>query len=286
MEWIKSISDAINYIEDNLTNELTLEKIANNVLISPFYFQKGFSMLCGFTISDYIRQRRLALAGGELISTDEKIIDIALKYGYDSPDSFTKAFTRFHGITPMAVRKDGAMIKSFAPLKISFTLKGGYTMDYKIIEKDSFTVVGVSKKFPYENAVLEIPKFWTEHYQSTENGKTLCGMYGINIDLSMSGKEFEYMIADDYNGKSDVPEGFVTKTIPAFTWAIFPCVGAMPNAMQEVNQKIFSEWLPNCKDYEITAGYNIEVYNDASNYPNGIQDENYYSEIWIPVKKK
>ncbi len=285
MEWIESISKAISYIEANLTDELSIDKISNNVLISPFYFQKGFSMLCGFTVSDYIRQRRLALAGGELVSTDEKIIDIALKYGYDSPDSFTKAFTRFHGVTPTAVRKDGAMIKAFAPLKISFTLKGGFTMDYKIVEKDSFAVRGASKRFPYDNAQAEVPKFWAEHYQ-TGKGNKVCGMYGINIDESMSGKEFEYLIADDYDGKADVEEGFITKTIPAFTWAVFPCRGAMPGAMQEVNRKIFSEWLPNCKDYEFAAGYNIEMYNAPLDYPKGVQDENYYSEIWIPVKKK
>ena len=139
MEWIQSISEAINYIEENLTEELSVEQIAKEVHISPFYFQKGFSMLCGYTVSEYIRLRRLALAGSELISTDRKIIDIALKYGYDSPDSFTKAFTRFHGVTPTTVRKNGAIIKSFAPLKISFTLKGGFTMDYKIVEKEAFT---------------------------------------------------------------------------------------------------------------------------------------------------
>ncbi len=285
MEWIESIRKAIGYIEHNLTDELTIEKIANKVLISPFYFQKGFSMLCGFTVSDYIRQRRLALAGSELVSTEEKIINIALKYGYDSPDSFTKAFTRFHGITPTAVRKDGAMIKSFAPLRISFTLKGGFTMDYKIVEKGAFTVIGALKKFPYDNAALEVPKFWAEHYQ-TGKGNTVCGMYGVNIDESMGGREFEYLIADNYKEGAEVPEGFITKTIPALTWAIFPCTGRMPNAMQEVNQKIFSEWLPNCKDYEFAAGYNIEMYNDPSDYPNGVHDETYYSEIWIPVKKK
>ena len=216
MEWIESISKAINYIEDNLTEELSVDKIANYVFISPFYFQKGFSMLCGFTVSDYIRQRRLALAGSELVSTDEKIIDIGMKYGYDSPDSFTKAFTRFHGTTPTAVRKDGAVIKSFAPLKISFTLKGGFTMDYKIIDKDSFNLLGATKKFTYENAKSDIPKFWGEHFQSGK-GKVVCGMYGVNIDESMGGKEFEYLIADDYNGTDDVPEGFVVKKIPAFT---------------------------------------------------------------------
>lgn len=253
--------------------------------MSPFYFQKGFAMLCGFTVGEYIRQRRLTLAGSELVSTDEKIIDIALKYGYDSPDSFTKAFTRFHGVTPTAVRKDGAMIKAFASLKIKFSLEGGYIMDYKIVEKDSFTVIGVSKVFKYDAARADIPKFWTEHYQ-TGKGKIVCGMYGICIDESIGSEEFEYLIADNYNPCIEVPDGFITKIIPKHTWAVFACKGAMPKSLQDVNQKIFSEWLPNCKDYEIAAGYNIEMYSDIADYPKGNQDENYYSEIWIPVKKK
>lgn len=285
VEWIESISKAIAYIEDNITNELNIEQIAGEVSISPFYFQKGFSMLCGFTISDYIRQRRLTLAGGEIVSSDVKIIDIALKYGYDSPDSFTKAFTRFHGITPTAARRHGAMIKAFAPLKISFTLKGGFCVECKIVKKDSFTVIGHMKKFRYDDAFTEIPKFWNEYCQ-TSKVNTVCGMYGVNMDEKMEGGEFEYIIADDYKEGAEVPEGFVTKTIPAFTWAVFPCRGAMPASMQEVNKRIFSEWLPNSRDYEIAAGYNIEMYEAVSKYPNGLQDENYYSEIWIPVKNK
>ena len=285
MNWIESMSNAIFYIEDNLTENLSIENIAKELFVSTFYFQKSFSMLCGFTVGEYIRYRRLALAGSELISTNEKIIDIALKYGYDSPDSFTKAFTRFLGVTPSAVRKDGAMIKTFAPLKIKFTLEGGFIMDYKIVEKEAFTVIGVSKVFKYENAFSEIPKFWEEHFAQGKNS-VVCGMYGVNIDESMGNDTFEYLIADDYVSESDIPNGFVLKTIPKHTWAVFPCKGAMPNSMQNVNKKIFSEWLPSSKDYEIAAGYCIEMYSNASEYPKGIQDENYYSEIWIAVKKK
>lgn len=283
--WIEGIGEAISYIEENITEELKIENIAKRVFVSPFYFQKGFVMLCGFTVGEYIRQRRRTLAGSELVSTDEKIVDIALKYGYDSPDSFTKAFTRFHGVTPTAVRKDGAMIKSFAPLKIKFTLEGGYLMDYKIVEKDSFTVIGVSRMFKYDTAQSEIPQFWTEHYQ-TGKGSIVCGMYGVCLDESAGSDEFEYLIADNYDPTAEVPDGFVTKTIPKHTWAVFACKGAMPKALLDLNHKIFSEWLPNCKDYEIAAGYNIEMYTALSDYPKGNQDENYYSEIWIPVKKK
>ncbi len=285
MGWIEGIGEAIRYIEEHITEELEIESIAQRAFVSPFYFQKGFAMLCEFTVGEYIRQRRLALAGSELVSTDEKIIDIALKYGYDSPDGFTKAFTRFHGVTPTAVRKDGAMIKSFAPLKIKFTLEGGTIMDYKIVEMDPFIVIGVSRKFKYDTAKTEIPQFWADHYQ-TGKGSIICGMYGVCLDESMGADEFEYLIADNYDPSKVVPDGFVTKTIPKHTWAVFACKGAMPKALQDVNQKIYSEWLPNCRDYEIAAGYNIEMYTAVSDFPKGNDDENYYSEIWIPVRKK
>ncbi|HEX3016334.1 MAG TPA: AraC family transcriptional regulator [Caproicibacter sp.] len=285
MGWVECIGEAISYIEDHITDELKIETVAKQVLLSPFYFQKGFTMLCGFTVGEYIRERRLTLAGSELVSTDRKIIDIALKYGYDSPDSFTKAFTRFHGVTPTAVRKDGAMFKSFAPLKIKLTLEGGYVMDYKIIEKASFTVMGASKTFKYDGAKTEIPKFWLELHQPGKE-RVVCGMYGISVDESMGSDEFEYLIADNYNPVAEVPEGFVTKVIPAYTWAVFACRGGMPQSLQDVNKKIFTEWLPNSKDYEIAAGYNVEMYSDPAEYSKGLQDEKYYSEIWIPVKKK
>lgn len=285
MNWIDGLSEAISYIENNITDKLTIEDIAKKAYMSPFYFQKGFAMLCGFTVGEYIRRRRLTLAGSELVSTNDKIIDIALKYDYDSPDSFTKAFTRFHGVTPTAVRRDGAMIRSFAPLKIKLILEGGYIMDYKIINKDSFKVIGSSKVFTYENAKTEIPKFWDEHYKSG-NGAVVCCMYGINIEENMPSDQFEYLIADTFDTPRELPEGFVIRTIPAFTWAVFACKGAMPDSLQKLNERIFSEWLPGCKDYEIAAGYCVEMYSDACEYPNGTQDENYYSEIWIPVKKK
>lgn len=285
MEWMAIIGNSIQYMEDHITEDITVESVAKSVGVSSFYFQKGFAMLCGFSVSEYIRNRRLALAGNDLLVTDEKIIDIAMKYGYDSPDSFTKAFVRFHGVTPTAVRKDDVLLKSFAPLKIKISLEGGCLMDYKIVKKEAFTVIANAKTFPYEGAKEIVPQFWQEHFQSGK-GAVVCGCYGINIDLEMGQENFEYLIADPYDPQKEIPDGFVIKTIPAFDWAVFPCRGAMPDALQDVNTKIYTEWLPALKEYEFAAGYCVEYYDDPTKYEKRTRDENYYCEIWIPVKKK
>ena len=121
-------------------------------------------------------------------------------------------------------------------------------MDYKIIKKEAFTVIANAKTFPYEGAKEVVPQFWQEHFQ-TGMGQHVMGVYGINIDIEMGQENFEYLIADPYNPHKDVPEGLVTRTIPAFDWAVFPCKGAMPNALQDVNTKIYTEWLPALKEY-------------------------------------
>ena len=284
MNWSESISRAIEYIEKNLTSDLTIEEISNYSYISSFYFQKGFSMLCGYSISEYIRNRRLSKAAYELIHTDNKIIDIALKYGYDSPDSFTKAFTRFHGSTPTAVR-NGATIKEFAPLRLNVILKGGYTMEYMIEEKEAFKVVGLKDSFKYENAEQEVPKIWKKFFMKSIFSK-INAKYGINIDANMGCDSFEYIIGDDYNSELKVPKDFEIVEIPKFTWVVFSCRGKASVTIRETNEKIFKEWLPNFNDYEIVAGYNIEMYSNPKDFKKGVEDDNYYCQIWIPVKRK
>lgn len=135
MEWAEAISEAVRFIERHITEDITLYDVADSVNMSPFYFHKGFSMLCGYSVMEYIRKRRMALAGEELITSDVMVMELAMKYGYDSPDSFTRSFSRFHGSTPLAVRRNYTMLKTFAPLKLTIALKGGYVMDYRITKK-------------------------------------------------------------------------------------------------------------------------------------------------------
>lgn len=285
MEWTEVIREAVDYIEEHITDDITVNDVAGKVAISPFYFHKGFSMLCGFSLMEYVRNRRLSLAGSEMLSGDATVLELAVKYGYDSPDSFTKAFTRFHGCPPSAVRRGKEMVKVFAPLKLTISLKGGYVMDYRITKKESFAVLGVSREFSYENASRDVTAFWQEHQESGKS-KLVGGMFGVNTDFKMGQEKFEYMIADVYHPAVDIPKDFEVKVIPAFTWAVFPCRGVVSESMKDVNIKIFSEWLPALKDYEFAAGYCIEMYDDPGKYPKGVQDESYYAEIWIPVKKK
>ena len=275
-DWNEGIANAIEFIESNLTERIDIEDVARRAYVSSFYFQKIFSALCGFSPSEYIRNRRLTLAAQELCSTDAKVIDVALKYGYNSPDSFARAFTAFHGIAPSDAKRFGSSLKSVARLKIKLTLEGSTMIEYKIVEKAQFTIMGKRRSFKTDNSYAEIPKFWSEFMASGE--KAVAGMYGL---CEMTNKdEFDYYIADNYIPQKDIPDGYETKVIPAGTWAVFPCRGALPKALQDVNTKIWNEWLPSCKAYKLAGDYNIEMYTEPSGDPNEC-----YSEIWIPVKK-
>lgn len=275
--WNEGIANAIAYMEEHLDTALDVEAIAKKACVSSFYFQRIFHILCGFTVGEYIRNRRLTLAAQELLSTDIKVIDVAMKYGYESPDSFARAFTKFHGVTPSAARQKGVHVHSFAPLKIVLKLEGATLLEYKIVEKAQFTVMGKSRQFDTETSYAEIPKFWEEHFKSG-GGKIVCGMFGVCLEINTD--KFEYLIADNYQPWEEIPEGYVTKVIPAGTWAVFPCKGAWPKALQEVNTKIWSEWLPSCKSYRLAGNYNLELYAPPCEKP-----EDNYSEIWIPVEK-
>lgn len=291
MEWIGSLKLAINYMEKHLLENISADEVANAVYMSPFYFQKGFKIMTGYSVGEYIRYRRLYMAALEAISQNEKIIDLAYKYGYDTPESFTKAFSRFHGVSPKQMQGDAKKIKTFLPLRINVSVKGGNDMDYVVEKMEEMKVIGYERNFSYETSYKEIPKFWDEFCADCTNGKNdeqiqaiseecMIGEFGICIEDNSKEKEFLYMIAGKYNG-NNVPQGMKIFEIPALEWAKFKCTGPMPGSLQAVNTQIFKEWLPGNPDYEIATGMNIEWYSKGD-----CSAIDYESEIWIPVKKK
>lgn len=296
MEWLGSIRGAIEYMEGHLLTVEDADEVAGAVYMSPFYLQKGFKVMTGYSIGEYIRSRRLYLAGLDVISGTEKIIDIAYKYGYDTPESFTKAFTRFHGVTPTGLRTDAGKIKVFLPLKITIQIQGGNDMDYTVEKMKGFKVIGYEREFSFDTSYQEIPGFWDEICNSklvelfsgktpeSEEEKTICncciGKYGVCID-DIGGGKFRYLIAGDYAG-GEIPDGMKVFAFPDMEWAKFSCRGPMPGALQSVNTKIFNEWLPGNTEYEIAMGANIEWYSPEGD----MSDVDYETQIWIPVRRK
>ena len=161
MDWICGLQKAIDYIENHLTEKIDYEAVAKQGYSSSYHFQRVFGILCGVTMGEYIRNRRLSLAGSELAATDAKVIDVALKYGYESPDSFTKAFKQFHGITPSEAKKDGSNLKAFSRMSVKITLSGGSVMNYKIVEKEAFDIIEKVEAHTVENSenAKSIPDF-------------------------------------------------------------------------------------------------------------------------------
>lgn len=297
MEWITALRKSIDYIEAHLLENISAQDVAANVYLSPLYLQRGFQILTGMSMSEYIRNRRLYLAAMEIGSTEQKIIEIALKYGYDTPESFTKAFTRFHECSPMQLRRDHNPAKVFLPLQINITITGGTQMNYTVSPLPSFRLIGFERIFSFETGYAEIPKFWDQicekHAMIVKmSGKAqtpldqaiidnCIGEYGLCIDDCNDGKHFRYMIAGKYTG-GNVPEGMKIFEVPQFEWAKFKCVGPLPTALQCVNTQIFNEWLPNNPDYQIAAGINIEWYS----YEGDKSAADYESGIWVPVIPK
>lgn len=282
MEWIECITRALQYIEAHLEDPgLSLPAVAQQVHFSHFYLQRTFSMMTGMTLAEYIRQRRLSLAGQELQSRGARVIDVALKYGYDTPESFQKAFRRFHGVTPSAVRKPGIQLRYRNPLHLQIALSGGTVMEYAIEALPELTVVGMERRFSYDDCLRQIPQYWDDYHAQGFDRKCPANL-GVCLDNAECAEgRFSYLIAHFEQPDASVPDGFVRRTIPAATWAKFRSVGRLPQSLQQLNRRIFTEWLPSNPSYELADSLNIEAYAEGD-----MDSDDYACEIWIPVRQK
>lgn len=305
MDWMGSLRTAIDFMEEHLFEDIGAEDVADAVYVSPSYFQRGFKLVTGYTIGEYLRNRRLYLAGLDLLKGSgsggsrcggaDKIIDLAYRYGYDTPESFTRAFTRFHGLSPMQLRAQPHRIKVFLPLIVEISVRGGRKMDFVIEKREAMRMIGFERVFSFENSYQEIPNFWDEFCRRYCSGDMPCqpgeeklrqtiaecavGEFGVCVEEEGNTESFRYYIAGAYQG-GEVPEGMTVFEIPASEWAKFKCIGAMPDALQSVNTRIFSEWLPGNKEFEMAFHVSVEWYSDGNT-----QADSYESGLWIPVRR-
>ena len=278
MEWIDALNAVLRHIETDICGDLDTASLAEKIHFSHFYLQRMFAMMTDMPLSEYVRGRRLSLAGQELQATDAKVIDVALKYGYETPESFQKAFRRFHGVTPSAAKKCRAQLRFLSPLTLRVELKGGSVMDYSVEQMDELTIVGKERRFRYDTAFRELPKFWDAY--NADRNPSVVGYLGVCLEGGER-DDFVYSIGSFWEKDKPVPEGYVKRNIPAHTWVKFKVVGALPEALQKVNRQVFGEWLPNNAEYEMAEGTNIEMYTMGDTTA-----DDYESEIWLPVKKK
>ena len=152
MEWLEAMKEAVNYMEAHLMENITAEDIAAHINLSPFYFQKGFKIITGMTIGAYLRSRRLYLAALDVLAGNDRIIDLAYKYGYETPESFTKAFSRFHGAAPMQLKKNPDKLQVFQPLHIKITVEGGSNLNYTVEKMDPLPIIGLERIFSFDSA--------------------------------------------------------------------------------------------------------------------------------------
>ncbi|WP_040207116.1 AraC family transcriptional regulator [Neobacillus jeddahensis] len=290
MDLLTGMNKATKYIEDNLTNDIDYKEVARQAYCSEYHFKRMFSFLAGVTVAEYVRRRRLTLAAFELNNSDVKVIDIAIKYGYNSPDSFTRAFQALHGITPTEARANGHLLKAYPRITFQISVTGGMEMNYRIVDKEAFRIVGLHKRVPIQfNGVNpEIAAMWQSLERDTiATLKALSniepmGMLSASTNFS-EGRMEEKGELDHYIGVAttkDAPAELKQLEVPASSWAVFEAVGPFPDTLQNVWGRIYSEWFPS-SSYEQLTGPEI-LWNE---HPD-TTSPTFKSEIWIPVVKK
>lgn len=279
MNWLERTTRAINYIEENLTNDINYTEVAKMACCSTYHFSRMFAFITDISLSEYIRRRRLSLAAFELQNSDIKIVDLAIKYGYDSPDSFSRAFQKLHGVRPTKARSKGIQLKAFPKISFQITIKGDIEMEYRIEELNfDFAVVGIKKRVETKDAFKIVPTLWSDAEKdglmqklidmSWENPQCkLESLLGISGEkATIMSDDFDYFMGVRYN--NEVPDGMEKFIIPACTWAVFP------NEDNSTWKRIYTEWLPT-SGYELADIPCIECFYPPNHIPQ--------REIWVPI---
>lgn len=289
MQPLKQLNLAMHYIESNLAGDIDFQQVAQIACCSEYHFRRMFSFLSGMSLSEYIRRRRLSQATIELRESDIKVIDLAVKYGYESPDSFSRAFQALHGLTPTQARAKGASLKAVPPMTFQLTVQGGNEMNYRIIEKDAFYIVGIQKRVSliYEGVNPEIATMWESlamdditHLKALSNVEPI-GLLSASFSFAedrAEGTQLDHMIGVATSESES--DKWQVLPVKASTWGVFTARGKFPDELQSVWARIYSEWFP-MSGYQTSEGPEI-LWNESKD----TTLPNYHSEIWIPITKQ
>ncbi len=289
MDNLKDLNDALEYIEEHLLEEIDLNQVDRIAGCSNYHFQRMFTYLAQISLHEYIKRRRLSLAALDCIHTNERILDIALKYGYQSNDSFTRAFVGFHGITPSYLRKHKIQVNSYPKLSFQLTVRGNSVMKVSIVEKNAFNLIGISKRVPIvfngvNPSIMEMFKSLNgemigqlKSINDIEPKGIISASYNFSEGRMNEEGELDHLIG--VHSSLDSLESYTVLNVPALTWAVFDVRGPYPETLQNTWARIYSEWLPS-NPYECVNGPEI-VWNEGID----MSKPDYHSQIWIPVTK-
>ncbi|MCL2354017.1 MAG: AraC family transcriptional regulator [Defluviitaleaceae bacterium] len=282
MEWLQRLNDALDYMEDNLDGEISFEEAARLACCSQYHFQRMFSYIIGVSLSEYLRRRRLTKAAFDLQNGD-KVLDVALRYGYESPTAFNRAFQGVHGISPSMAQKPDTSLKAFPRVSFQITIKGATEMDYRIVEKEGFRAVGVRTLLStdMEENFKNITPFWEETISSGSTKEIVglmneepMGLLAVSTCNGVDKENFYYICVST---NKPTPEGMFEVDVPKHLWAIFSGSGH-PSSIGDLQKRIFTEWLPT-SGYEWASSPDVEVYLDSDPI-------NMKYEVWLPIVKK
>jgi len=291
MDWYERMNKAVDYIEENICGDIDFDRISKIVYQSPVNFQRTFSIVTGMSVFEYIRRRKMTLAAFDLQNNNEKVIEVSLKYGYESPEAFTRAFKETHGASPSNARKYGLPLKAFPRITFLLSIKGDTVMEYRIEKKEAFSVYGIEGIFTTDDGkhLKDLPMFWWECRQNerfyklleSTNEGSLSRIHAICDYRKTGGNTFPYMLFA-YHTKNCSTEGFIQVEVPAATWAIFKSekhsVEQTGSVVQGLIRRVYTDWLPTAA-YKKIDGYELELY-----FVSDI--DKYYEETWIRVEPK
>lgn len=275
MNYIVEIQKAINYIEENLEENINYEKVAKEIGMSSFYFHRIFSAIVGISPTGYIRNRRLTCAADELSRSNTQILNVAIKYGFESNESFSRAFTKFHGINPKQAKKKGAQLKVFSKIKLSLTIEGGSIMNYRIEKREAFKIEAIVRKFNLQTSKHQIPEFWKEikERKKLDEISKDASKYVMGICLGESqNQNFKYGIGAELEKDEQKMEETEIIEVPESLWVVFQCKGQKPEDINELWQKIYKEFFVT-SEYKQSMNIDFELYDSK------------HTEIWIPISK-